>query len=211
MIDFDKLVDTVPSLGTKRHAQIIYGLIRWLQPTKVLEIGAYCGYTTAHIAKAMKDTGLRQESMLCIIDNFSLGKIKPSQICNVLTMLGVNDVPYYLIEEDSQTLTNWPSIDLAVIDGDHSYKGCQSDFRNCVNAGATCIVIHDTVDWSGPRHLIENLHSMIYDGIAYPDDDSSEFTGWDVIEANHDCGLAICLKREPKVPASYEEAKKDVN
>lgn len=195
-IDFDKMMDSIPSLSTKSHAQIIYGLIRWLRPNKVVEIGAYCGYTTCHIAKAMKDAGINPSSMLYVIDNFSLHNITPAQIANALTHAGVNEVPHYIVVQDSQTMTDWPAMDMAIIDGDHSYEGAKNDWNNCVEAGAEVIVLHDTVEWWGPRQLVEEIRTH------WPD--------WSVIESNHDNGLAICILNKPKAPPVHTQGK-DVN
>lgn len=184
--DFERLALTIPHLHTQNHVHAMYGMIRWLRPIRVLEIGAYFGFSTIWIAKAMRDNGLRPESSLYVVDNFSLHDNGPENITNALRLCGVQDVPHWIIREDSQKMAAFPQIELAVIDGDHSYEGCRADVTKAIAAGAECIMLHDTVNWWGPRQLIE-------EGIP----------GFSSIEVDFDSGFGVLLKVPKKPEAIY--------
>lgn len=193
MNNFEKLTQNIPNLLTSRHAQIIYGLVRWLKPEKILEIGAYQGYLSCYLAQGLIDNGLAKETALYIMDNFSLPGTDPSNISNALTFCGVNEVPHFIINGNSQTLPMeaWPMCQMAIVDGDHSLNGCKNDVEHCMQMGAECIVIHDTVDWWGPRDFI----NLIKDNPDYP---------YNFIECGFDSGLAILLlKVDKSAPPQY--------
>lgn len=206
MIDFDKTVQTIPNLLTANHAHIVYGLIRWLRPSKVVEIGAYMGFTTCYIAKALKDNGININTALYVIDNFSLHGVTPAQIANALHFTGVNEVPTFILPLNSQTMREWPSMDMAIIDGDHSYEGCFNDFANCVSQGAYIVVIHDTVEWWGPRQFVEELTQAQISKDGFPE----IMHGWTILEGYHDSGLTICIRSIDKPECRYKKGA-DVN
>ena len=196
-MNFEKTINDVAHLHTERHAHIVYGLIRWLKCRHVLEIGAFAGYLSAWISKALDDNGL-PDSKLYIIDDFSLGNNNPANITNVLAALNIQ-TPVFIYPCKSQEL-EWPfDLDLIVIDGDHSYEGCKSDFIRAVQRTPQCIILHDTISWWGPRKLIEEDLTEIYEICNSPK--------YDMINVNFDCGLAVFIRSDPKPPTEFTEGK----
>lgn len=58
--EFEFLMRDYPSLASRRHSQLLFGLVRWLQPQSVVEVGTWQGYTACWIARALQ-CDLRQE------------------------------------------------------------------------------------------------------------------------------------------------------
>lgn len=201
--NFEKLLSNVPELHTKSHAHIIYGLMRWFKPNKILEIGCYCGYLSCVVAKAMLDNGITRESDFTIFDNFSLHGVNPAIVTNNLTLVGVSEAPVYILPLDTQTLPpdQWPRVEFAIIDGDHSESGAVSDFINCANAGASVVVMHDTVGWWGPRNLVDQWRKLSNNN------DNEGFDAFDMVEAIHDSGLAIFVRKSAKPDAGYTQGR----
>lgn len=187
---FEKNINDIGDLHMKRHAEVVQGIIRWLKPATVVEVGAYVGYTTCHIAKALQDNGAGE---LIVIDDFSLHNNHAGNIHNALHHVGVNDVKTFIVKGNSHDPSIWPArVDMAVIDGDHSEEGATMDFQFAMERGAICITLHDTVGWWGPRNLIERVRK-------------GEFGEWDVLEVPFDSGFAVCIRRTEKPPVMYAE------
>lgn len=190
-------IEQIPNLHFQRHSKLLYGLIGWLQPQSIVEVGAYRGYVTCHIAKAIKDFGLEQTTFV-VIDNFSLHDNGGHDIHNALVHGGVNDIDVVIMAGDSKNQYLWPHrVDLALIDGDHSEEGAEADFVSAANRGAYCIVLHDTVGWWGPRNLMDRIRA-------------GEFGEWDVLDVPFDSGLGVCIRRTEKPPTTYTQGR-DVN
>lgn len=80
---------------------------------------------------------------------------------------------------------DWPvRVDMAYIDGDHSFEGCADDIGRAISKGAKCVVVHDIAAWWGPREWLDWFRSR-----------HGEM--WDVLQVGFDNGLAIAMKREP--------------
>lgn len=186
-----KLNKCIPSLFTQRHAHIIYGLVRWLQPQICVEIGSFKGYMTAWIAKAILDND--NDGVLFAVDNFSLGTTASEihnnlchmQLANAVLICDANS-------QDYQLPTN--HVDLAFIDGDHSYEGVRKDVESMMDRNAQCIILHDTQSWWGPRKLIESPNTELitrygYSGITVPFDE----------------GLTVLMKEAHLGPVTYTE------
>jgi predicted O-methyltransferase YrrM len=173
----------LPRLFTERHAWMLYGLVRWLRPETVVEVGSYHGFTALHLLQALEDNDRGQ---LFCIDDYSLAD-STATIHNAAQECGLGH-RLRLVSGNSREV-EWPRrIDLAYIDGDHSLDGCLADCNKAIERGATCIAIHDTVSWWGPRDYVEMMREA---GAG----------SWDVIEATHDEGLAVLMKRPTDKPA----------
>lgn len=116
-----------------RQIAYIFGLIRDINATKIIEIGRFKGGTTLIMAAAMPATGKiwsidigLKESYL--FDNFKVrsfdaqlhDKLKQFNLTNVEILIGDSKT----IEFDTDGL-----VDMIVIDGDHSYEGVKADYE----------------------------------------------------------------------------------
>lgn len=188
----------VCGIATDRHALLMHGLCRWLNVRHAVEVGPFQGKCSVWIARAIQENG---GGLLTCIDDFSLGDSEAVLRAN-LAACGVEDT-VSVLRADSQKLDAFPYCEFAFIDGDHSYDGCLSDVNKAIAAGARCIVLHDTVSWWGPRSLVDWFiedEKLVGLSPVPPDDERSP---WQVIEANHDEGLAVFVRREPKPGARF--------
>lgn len=191
--DFDLNIDRIPNLFTSRHAMLLYGLVGWLRPKIAVEIGAWNGHCTARIARALIENG--DGGVLWAIDDFSLGN-QATALHNNLAALGVANA--VMISPGKSTEAVWPEqVDFAFIDGDHSTEGCLHDVRKAIELGATCVVIHDTYSWWGPREFAQWAET------AHCDLDQ----GWYRMEGMFDEGLLVLLKKEPRPDCTYTKDK----
>lgn len=188
---FYELISQIPCLHTQRHAHVIYGLIRWLQPPICVEIGSFQGYMTSVMAKAIDDNP--GQGILYAIDNFSLGN-NPIELHNRLASLQLSD-RVVIMGGDSKDESLWPGqVDFAFIDGNHSFEGCERDMVNAFVRGAKCIAIHDTVSWWGPRECTK-IERVMGQNV-------------NMIEVPFDSGLAIfmpTLTANDKPPVLYSQ------
>jgi hypothetical protein len=181
--EFVKATKTIPRAVTERHAWILYGLVKWLRPQTVIEIGSWFGYTAAHIARALQENG---KGRLWCVDDFSLMGVTLHGHNENLRLCGVKDSVSVSPSKSSDWF--WPDADMVFIDGDHSYEGCLHDFEMAAGSGATCIVLHDTSAWWGPSQVLMEKRE-----------------GWSVLEVDFDEGLAIFLKPTIKPELQYHE------
>jgi len=191
-MNFIEAAAQVPGLATERHAQLMYGLCRWLGVRKAVEVGAYKGKCSVWIARAIQDNG---GGLLSIIDDFSLEPRTEAVLTASLEACGVSHT-CEIVRADSQKLGAFPECEFAFIDGDHSLEGCKRDAEKARDAGARCIAFHDTHAWWGPRDFI----AMVRKGKC-----AWNTGNWDVLEANHDEGFSVLLRREPKPDVKYSQ------
>lgn len=184
MLTFEQKVNEIPSLFTKRHAHIIHGLIRWLRPENVLEVGAYAGYMTAWMAQALEENDY---GIVTAIDNYSLGT-GMEMIHNNLVALGLAN-RVFLLDDDSMKMEFFPICDFAFIDGNHGYEGVSSDVNKAIKAGATCIVLHDSTSWWGVNKFVNEYQLESFNQISVPFDE----------------GLTVYLAKHPIYPPQYTE------
>ena len=189
MKGFERLAAQVPRLFTDRHALLMYGLVRWLGARSAVETGAWRGYASAFIAKAIEDNG---GGVLWCLDDFSLGNTA-AELHNNLQALGVAQT-VKVLSGDSTKMERFPACEFAFIDGDHSFEGCKADVEKAIAAGALCVCLHDTASWWGPHDLVAEVRKQGADA-------------WDVMEGAHDQGFAVLLRRMPKPPLAYTRDK----
>lgn len=175
--EFEAAWSRVGDYGTTRHAMLVEGLIKWLQPQIVLEIGAAYGCITTRAARALQENGT---GYLVVVDNFSLGPTPNDLLANVAST-GTLDV-VEVLAGDSATVPLPEHIDMALIDGDHGRERCWTDVMRSVEAGARCIGLHDV--WmrlpcdAGPGESLTRLNAM----------------GWSTMAVNFDFGYGVALR-----------------
>lgn len=193
-MSFKEQANKIQGLNTGRHSEFIYGLIKWLGCQKAVEVGSYTGKCSVWIAKAVQENG---GSEAWLIDDFSLNPETEQALLQNIANCGVAEV-CRLVKADSQTLDKFPECDFAFIDGDHSLDGCLADCAKAAYAGARCIVVHDTHSWWGPREFIDILREG---------KEGWSMDTWDVLEAGHDDGLAVLLRRTVYPDVQYTREK----
>lgn len=113
-----------------RQAAYLYGLVRQLRATKVIEVGRYKGGSTLTIAAAMApdgrlwslDIGEKEHRLR----DAATQRPYDQQIADALQRYGLHAE---LLIGDSRTMeVDTGEVDLVFIDGDHSYEGARSDF-----------------------------------------------------------------------------------
>lgn len=165
----------------------MYGLVRWLRPETVVEVGAWHGFSTMHLAQACQDNGF---GTVYAIDDFSLGN-SGAVIHNNLQKAGLSH--RLVLVPGKSTDVTWPGkVDFAFVDGDHSLQGCLHDCNKAIERGARCVCIHDTVGWWGPRDYMDLFREQAVGT-------------WDCIEGNFDSGFAVLVRREDKPDPTYTE------
>lgn len=210
--EFEAAASQLPSLTAPRHLWMLLGLIRWLQPESVVEIGSYAGGSAVWLARGLQDNG---KGTLTLIDDFSLDpSVKPNLfyhlgLCRVGERVQIADGP-------STDPNLWPDrVDLCFVDGDHSYEGCAGDVKQAMDRGASCVVLHDTGDdgWWGPQRFVaefaaaqasrdvtEGLREMMGRSAAGTSGDS-----WDLIGVPFEGGLTVLMKRPVITAVGFTE------
>jgi hypothetical protein len=141
---------------------LYYGLVRAIRPQHTLVIGSGYGFTVVCLALGIKDNGLGQ---LTFVDpSYSLlrdGPFKtiggtgqwdqPEKVHKHFLQFGLDGiVSHHKLTSDQFFAAykdlNLPTINLAFIDGNHSYKDVRHDFLQvCKCAGKnTYVFLHDT-------------------------------------------------------------------
>jgi predicted O-methyltransferase YrrM len=178
---FEIAVDQIPY--KYRHPLILHGLIRWLEPKIVIEIGTHIGFTACWLARGLQENG--QGHLFCIDPFCWIEENQKEQWFTNISNCGVEGV-VTLIQGRSQEVV-WPiGPDLVYVDGNHTYEVCKYDVERSRELGASCIVLHDTVSWEGSRKYSEEMR------------EDDKWRGWDFLEAEFECGLLIVKKRFPK-------------
>lgn len=177
--EFESAWSRIPGIMTKRHSLLVEGLVKWLFPETVLEIGCYQGCMTARIARALQEN---EYGRLVVIDAFCEGSDPESLYQNLLP---TGTVPVIeLVAAYSGEVPFPEKVDLAIIDGHHGTDECWIDVRKSADAGAKCICLHDT--WPGadnrqcpgPSIALARLSAM----------------GWATIACTFDHGFGVALR-----------------
>jgi cephalosporin hydroxylase len=185
-MDMKEFGDKVNSLlsphDTARHAVFVYGLVRWLQPDSVLEIGPYHGAITAYTALALNHNG---KGELTTIDNFThVGSLAgAAALQKNLESVGVWSDRIHIVEGDSHTVEGWPEkIDLSIHDGDRTQPNFKREVQRVIDAGVRCFCVHDTHYHDYTHWYMEQFRKK-------------KFPEWDVIDGIFNAGFAVALKR----------------
>lgn len=190
---FEDAAARINCLNTRRHGQLLHGLIRWLRPQSVVEVGSYTGYTAVWMARALQENARdgAPGKLLCI-DDFSLAPEAFHAFWHNVGACGVGDV--VSLEPKASAEAEWPAqVDFAFIDGDHSYEACKHDAEKAISLGAKCVALHDVQDWWGPREwffLEEN-------------DPPGGEHGWSSFYVPFDGGLGVLLRDETLPPETF--------
>lgn len=142
------------------HWYILYSITRNVNPNKVVETGVYKAGSTIAIAQALKDNG-RENPKMFSFDMWEFGT-KDEAIKNI-EKAGLRDLIELTDGETKDTLSEKMKeigeIELAFIDGLHSYDGVKYDF-DCIYPFLKTngvIILHDTVNCKGVIKFMNEL------------------------------------------------------
>lgn len=178
--DFEERVADIDSLYTRRHAHLVYGVVRWLQPRVVAEIGVYHGFMSAWIARGLEEVG--QGGKLWLVDSWHDWRASQERVTANLDSLGVDRSTYECFTGNSFDFVNVRpgKVDLAVIDADHSYDWALADFGNTKMLGAWAWLFHDVQSCEGVGILVDEIRRD---------------NRYQVVEVPFDLGYALVVER----------------
>ncbi len=117
-----------------RYGRYIYALAKTLKPNTVVEVGSYAGGTAVGWARAMVENGVGK--LFCIdLDVYSKGTYPEVTRRNVLRA-GLPESRFELLNGNSKDMLPAlcsrlkDSVDIVLIDGDHTYEGALTDIQN---------------------------------------------------------------------------------
>ncbi len=141
---------------------VYYALVRAIRPKHILVIGSGYGFSVVCLALGLKDNGIGR---LTFVDpSYSLVEDGPfktvgginqwsdsEKVNSHFKQFGVNNiVKHYKLRNNqffpSYKILKLPKIDIAFIDGEHTYEGIKYDFANTLRFSHknTYIFLHDT-------------------------------------------------------------------
>lgn len=168
-------------------ARYLHDLVLRAKPELVVEVGCCRGFSTLHLAKALRETGGRLVSF--DLDTLEAsGRVRRAGLESIVSFMEGNSAVV-----GSSFARTAGGIDLAFIDGDHTRRGCLRDaevFLPLLKIGGT-LVLHDVVPeqcgWLGPRYLVDLLSRTRTDA-GLPCFSIEEMPGLDRF------GIAVCRK-----------------
>jgi len=194
--DFHTDVDTLFHDWNYRHPRLLHGLIRWLEPDVVVEVGSFRGYAAAWMARALYEN---DKGTLFCIDDFSAehqyGRDpleRRRHMEDNLSKLGVSH-RVEIIEGQSHRV-QWPKkVDMAFIDAHHSRRACVHDVNQALTLGARVIAVDNTRDIHGPRCWAQVFRELLEGG------------GWSEISVGFQGGITIAMEAPCEHPPGTEE------
>jgi predicted O-methyltransferase YrrM len=142
-----------------KAALFMYLLIRYLKPTKLIELGTNVGISSAYQAVALKLNG--QNGQLVTLD------VSPSRLRLAKELhkkLGLENIAYVqgLFEDTlERTLIEFGPIDFSFIDGYHQYQPTLDYFNTIYRKSLpNSIFVFDDIRWSdGMKHVWREIQS----------------------------------------------------
>ena len=151
---------TFPTSVDPRVANHLYQLVIHVRPTLVFETGSHIGFSSLHIAKALRenghgklvsfDTNIREVSR-------NIEQAQFNEYVELVSGDSAVQMRVYLTEKRVK------EIDIAFIDGDHTRRGCVRDFESIhshIKVGGY-VIFHDIhpeiCGWKGPRFVLNIL------------------------------------------------------
>ena len=162
------------SLKTQIHANLLYWLVRELNPRYVVELGTYRGHTTLYLAKALKDCPQGEklftiDKFECDITDSSKKAITPQDVKKTLTQNKLANMVKIIKGNTLDAIHQIPQVGFAFIDACHTYTIAKKDFENTwtILQPGGIIALHDTGEWPGLVKLIKELQKEKYHFIEF--------------------------------------------
>lgn len=186
--EFEALRRSVHGINTQRHAELVEGVIRWARPRHVLEIGAFQGFMSCTIVRALQEAHAKaggELGRLTVVDNFFDWNQPPAKTFRrSLSRFGDN---WELQVATSETM-QVGRVDMAVIDANHTYDWCKKDTIASIAAGAWILMFHDSQDFEGVRMVVDEL---------------AEDPRWGVVRLPFDAGWTLAIENFDAGPPIY--------
>jgi predicted O-methyltransferase YrrM len=174
---------------------VYYGLVRAIRPRHALVIGSGFGFSVICLALGMKDNGM---GTLTFVDpSYSLVKdgplqtlggrgtwSEPEMVEQRFRQFGVNGIVTHYRKRSDEFFPEYgrlglPPIDMAFIDGNHSFKSVVYDFKQVLHQSHknTYILLHDSnikvremIRHSGVKRWIRTLkkHDKAFELVNFP-------------------------------------------
>ncbi|MDY6973491.1 MAG: class I SAM-dependent methyltransferase, partial [Thermodesulfobacteriota bacterium] len=169
-------------------AEYLYQLVRETNPSLVVEIGCYIGFSTLHISKALKENNCGR------LVSFDMDA---SRARDNIRQAGLSDWVEFIEGDSSVMLGQYlrdlkgEKIDFVFVDGDHTRRGCVRDFNALhgqIEEGGY-LLFHDICpriwEWKGPRLVLDYLEAA---------KSRPSFDQFDIVERTDldDFGAAVC-------------------
>lgn len=176
--------------------EILHGLVRSLKPAVIVEVGSYRGFSACWMARGLQENNTGH---LFCIDNFSLtehveryGDPEAHWEEN-LVCAGVRG--WVTLVKGNSDAVVWPErVDMAYIDGWHSYVMCKRDAEDAMSRGAECLAIDDVISCVGPRKYFAELQKS---------------KDWDTLIVHRDAGMGLAMRRKPLPRVLYIQERDD--
>lgn len=148
--------DEMAASITPGEAQLLYGMVRAMRPITVLEWGTGHGYSTLHIAQALKDN--RIGHLFTIEQN----PLRQGDAMGNIKSKGLSDCVDFLKEPPNAL----PDIDFAFLDAGHDMKSVQTYLEYIEKHGCKYALVHDA-DWD--NHVRDAIAGTNWRMILLPD------------------------------------------
>lgn len=149
------------ALKSHRLAQVLFRLVKHYQPSTILELGTSLGITTGYLSKA--NTGAY---IVTVEGSPQVASIAQENFQKLgLTNIGLRQGNFDAVLP--AVLQDFPSIDLAYIDGNHRYEPTIQYFHQLLSKSHNnTILVFDDVHWSaGMEQAWEEIKS--HPSVAY--------------------------------------------
>jgi cephalosporin hydroxylase len=186
--------DTFPASIHLSTAQYLYQLVLDSKPSLIVEIGCHAGFSTLHLAKAIRMNGNGKLLSFDLDTSNAKERIKRANLCSVVEFVEGNSA----VMGHQMLCSLSECIDILFIDGDHTRRGCVRDIRvflPFLKKGGL-LVLHDTrpdlCGWLGPKFMLD----VIKRG---KDAQGNPLFAVDELTIDDPYGVAACKKLFPGV------------
>ncbi len=126
-----------------KYGQLLYRMVKYYQPQSILELGTSLGLTTSYLSLAKTDAKLMTLEGARSIAEKAKQNFQTLQLSNISLIEGNFD------DTLPATITQFPGIDFAFIDGNHRREPTERYFNQLLPATHNdSILIFDDIHWS---------------------------------------------------------------
>jgi predicted O-methyltransferase YrrM len=126
-----------------KYGRLLYALVKYLKPKNILEIGTSIGISSAYMA-----LGNEQATITTLEGCPSLVKTA-QQIHKTLNLHRIKIIEGEFSETLSKALTEMPTVDLVLFDGNHTLPATLYYFETCLPyASENTVFVFDDIYWS---------------------------------------------------------------